>query len=655
MDRLVEFIYKGGRVELITSVELDETALRSFVAGYSLQSEDILVSLQKKLQEYIENSARQTVDEELRLDVLANLIAAGRMTIKVAATPNGIYHEKLGIFTDERQDSVAFFGSANETLNAFYNNYETLTIGSSWGKASEIVEEYRVHFCRLWANEEPGVHVVDFPKALKDKIITVYKKSSSLENAIQKLVQLRHSPPLTAHARRTLHDYQQEAVDAFVANNYRHLFEMATGTGKTFTAVKAIEQMTLNLNYLNIIVLVPLVDLQRQWEKAIENDLEVSHRVFKFGGCGHDTPLQFRLSTKTASTTQKKFASIAICVYDTFFASAYRQLSVLKGNVLLVVDEVHNLTLANVKVLHSISQYRLGLSATPKRYSKSETESILELFLNSQQVPYRYTLEKAIANGYLSRYKYYPLEVELTQYEVEVYEAQSKRIATLFNIYKNDPNAYNRKQIENALMVRSSLVKKAANKISLLERMVSSNDYDFHNSVVFCGPGKLFRDGAPTSDRIVDLVTRTIGRNSHRHYFPVKYTSGEADRPARLDGFKHGLTDTLIAVKCFDEGLDVPALDKIYIMASDSSLRQTIQRRGRVLRVSKDTGKSIAYIYDMVAGERLCGQFIPLKTELPRVYEYSRLSENPESSISILAEYVPSNDNDIFDELENYD
>lgn len=649
MDSMVEFVYKGGVIHLVTSVELDENTLRSFVGGYLLPKEDVVAALHEKLERYLRDSKNRTPDEESRLDVIANMIAAQHLIIKIATAERGIYHEKIGIFTDAQGDSIAFYGSANETVNAFFNNYETLTIGSSWGVTSPLVGEYKEHFRKLWTNEEPGVAIYDLPSALEKKLIGAFKKSPSLDVAIQKLMHLRHAISPIVTKRRTLHDYQRDAIDEFVLRGYHHLFEMATGTGKTFTAVKAIERMTEDKRFLNVIVLVPLVDLQRQWEKAIGDDLNVPHRIFKFGGCGKDTPIRYRMSTQTASTAHQAFATIAICVYDTFFSSLHSELTALKGPTLLVVDEAHNLTMGNVAILERMGAFRLGLSATPQRYSKKETKRLVSCFVADGEDTFKYTLEKAIEAGFLSHYKYYPLEVELTEEERDEYTKLSKKIAALYAIYQNEPNAFNRKRLEDAMMLRSRIVKKAKNKIGLLEVMVSDQKYDFHNAVVFCGPGKLGLGGNAQQEKIVDLVTRAIGCNKERHYFPAKYTSGEADRPARLDGFKQGLTDTLVAVKCFDEGLDVPALDKIYIMASDSSVRQTIQRRGRVLRVSKDTGKAMAYIYDMVAGERIGDRFFPLQTELPRVYEYSRIAENPEDSVAILGGYEPEGNMEIGD------
>lgn len=654
MDVIAEFAYDGGSIHLITSVELDEATLKSFVDGYMLSEHDAENRLRLKLEEYLESASSLTPDEEARLDVLANMVAAKRIIIKVATAEHGIYHEKIGVFTDQSGESIAFYGSANETVNAFYNNYETLTIGTSWGAAASLVEEYRRHFNLLWADKESGVRVFDLPIAIEERIIRAFQKSKSLKEALERLMRLRGFSGFNRPNEHMMRKYQVSAIQRFVDNDFRHLFAMATGTGKTFTAVKAVERMAKLKHYLNVLLLVPLVDLQRQWERAIDDGLEIKHRVFKFGGLGKDHFRDYRLSTRTASAVHTEFVTIAICVYDTFFSTQDLEFKALFGDTLVLVDEVHNLTEANIKSLEIISRYRLGLSATPQRFKRRETKLLHSLFLQDGMKPYSYTLEEAISDGYLSRYKYFPIAVDLTDDEKSRYAEYSAKIARLVSVYDKEPNQDNQKRMEDALMARSRIVKKAANKIPLLERMVSSSEYDFHNSVVFCGPGRLTLEGGAQGERIIDLVTRALGRNPERHYFPARYTSGEEDRPARLEDFKQGHTDTLVAIKCFDEGLDVPALDKIYIMASDSSLRQTIQRRGRVLRLSKDTGKDIAYIYDMVAGEHINGNFYPLTTEQARVYEYSRIAENSEASMPMLEGFVKGEDSS-FDDLENYE
>ena len=174
---------------------------------------------------------------------------------------------------------------------------------------------------------------------------------------------------------------------------------------------------------------------------------------------------------------------------------------------------------------------------------------------------------------------------------------------------------------------RSLILKQASNKLVKL-RELTDNGYNFVNSVVYCGQGK---DGEGES--IIDSVTRVL---YDKGLVVSQFTSHTLDRKKVLYEFEHGFFDTLAAIKCFDEGVDVPKLDKIYIMASDSALRQTVQRRGRVLRKCKESGKTIAYIYDMVvlpaveAGTYGCEGL--LKIELSRAREYNRLALNKDEN-----------------------
>jgi len=162
--------------------------------------------------------------------------------------------------------------------------------------------------------------------------------------------------------------------------------------------------------------------------------------------------------------------------------------------------------------------------------------------------------------------------------------------------------------------------------------MANSPEYEFRNSVVYCGQGK------EDDDPIIDYVTKSLyeaGLNVST------FTSKTANRPKVLYEFSNGYYDTLVAMKCFDEGVDVPKLDKIYIMASDTSLRQTVQRRGRVLRVCKETNKQYAYIFDMftLPPQEISigvGVHSLLANEVNRATEYARVSENKDEIMSVI-------------------
>lgn len=648
LDAVVEFVQRGGVIQLVTSVQLDEATVASFALGYALTEEGVESRLLQTLEDYRSTEKKDGQEESVKLDVVANMIAAHRLQLKVAYVPTGLYHEKIGVFSDAEGSAISFIGSANATMNAYHNNFETVNVFSSW-EMPQLVAAHRKHFERLWDNEIDGLNVISFPEAVERHFLSEYRTSPDLTTALENLLMLRRGA--TEHGTEDrLRDYQQKAIREFVQNGYRHFFEMATGTGKTFTAIKAIERMMEEYQALNVLILVPLKDLQDQWIAAIKKSLKANHSIFRFGGGGQANPNDFNLSTAGADIDGGRFAAIGVCVYDTFFSHTISEIDPVEGPVLLVVDEAHNLTPGNLKLLrHYISDYRLGLSATPERYDKKETEAIFKFFLPEGKQSFVFGLEAAIEKGYLSEYEYYPIPVSLTQDELEDYERLTKAISVAQSIYDKEPTKQNQKKLDDLKMNRSRVVKKSVNKLSVLREMVASGDYSFSNSIVFCGPGSVDWEGY-SGTRILDLVTLILTESSNHEYFPAKYTSGEADRPARLENFKQGHTDTLVAIKCFDEGLDVPALDKIYIMSSDSSLRQTIQRRGRVLRVSKNTGKVKAFIYDFVAGIGEGPSFFPLATECPRVHEYARLSLNPEASEFMLRYYTPVDGVDLFDD-----
>ncbi len=656
MDGIVEFVGKGGVMHLVTSVELDEDTVQSIASGYLLSEADVQSRLLESIESYKVAAVNAWNEDEAKLDVVANMIASRHLVLKVAYVPSGLYHEKIGLFSDSMGNSISFIGSANATINAYRNNFETINLFTSWD-APELVKEHRTHFARLWNDDIGGINVIPFPEAVEKHFLEKFRKSPSLAESLSRLTELRKrtSPRVSSTEVEELRDYQKAAIGMFVDSGFCSFYEMATGTGKTFTAIKSIERMMETHKILNVVILVPLKDLQRQWANAIKHSFTNPHSVYEFGGSGHSSPIDFNLSAAGRSHGEDKFAAIAVCVYDTFFMHAVNEISPVEGPVLLIVDEAHNLNAGHLSRLQGFTPYRLGLSATPQRFNEEETRSVLKYFLKDGCNSFKFDLKDAIEQGFLSPYEYYPIPVTLTEDELESYQKLTCSIGAMEAISKKKPTQENRRRLDDLKMARSLIVKKAVNKLELLESLVDSPDYDFSNSVVFCGPGSVDKGDNMGTQRLIDLVTLILSNGKSRRYFPAKYTSSEGDRPARLEDFKEGRTDTLVAIKCFDEGLDVPALDKIYIMSSDSSLRQTIQRRGRVLRISKKTGKEKARIYDFVAGEGDGYYFVPLQTECPRVWEYSRLSLNPEASESILRFYTPSDNGVLFDDTTQED
>ena len=560
-------------------------------------------------------------DEIGQMDIICNMLSDGILKIKIAYMPLGIFHEKFGIFIDSDHNMVYFNGSLNETKRALEYNHESIRVDWTWrsAEAKLIIENENAYFESLWNNQVNSVCVIDFPEAVKNELFNRYKRSETLITAIDNYIQGNSSKK----GKKNLYNFQEDAITQFFNNNGRHFYEMATGTGKTFTSIKTIERLRgQSEEKLFIVICVPQIDLQSQWERAL-ND-EGFDKVYLFGGNGNDYDRTISEASIAFHTEDKDV--VCVSVYDTFFAKVYQKIRNI-SNFFIIVDEAHNLTQGNINILKQLKpRYRLGLSATIERYHEEESLDIRRFF--SEEPPFHFGIEEAIENGFLSKYEYHPIFVHLTEDEQERFALKTRLLAQ-----ENDKEEPDSSYIERLSRERSLILKQASEKIEKLSELADKG-YNFVNSVVYCGQGK-DSDG----DSIIDNVTRVL----YNHGLVVsQFTSKTQDRKKVLYEFEHGYYDTLAAIKCFDEGVDVPKLDKLYIMASDSSLRQTVQRRGRVLRKCKESGKTIAYIYDMVVlpaisvGTYGCDSLLSI--EFPRAQEYNRLALNKDDNDKIFQE-----------------
>ena len=609
IDGIIRFLRKGGRINLICSPDLSQADAELIDACVSLDKEHITQSLLESI-----IGVKLTDEELFQLDIICNMLTEGRLTIKIAYQPLGIFHEKFGIFIDEEDNKVYFNGSLNETKRAFKFNQESIQVNYSWlsDYTASFIEGEERYFNQLWNNHDESVVVIDFPTAVEKELLNCYKRSETLETAIDNYI--------SSHIKKNkkeLYSYQERAINEFCQNGYRHFFEMATGTGKTFTSVKTIKRLKKEKNEkMFVVVCVPQIDLQVQWEAALRE--EGYDKIYLFGGSG--SSFDKTLAEATIDYYTDDDDVICVAVYDTFFSKMCSEIRKIKP-LFIIVDEAHNLTKGNLSALVKLNpQYKLGLSATIQRFSESESEAIVRFFTAGDT--FYYGIEDAIENDFLSKYEYHPIFVRLTEEENDKFQFKSKLLAQELN--KKEPDL---EVIDKLRRERSLILKQASGKIDKL-RELADEDYNFINSVVYCGQGK-----DDEGELIIDNVTKTLYDNG---LVVSQFTSRTLNRKRVLYEFEHGYFDTLVAIKCFDEGVDVPKLDKIYIMASDSALRQTVQRRGRVLRKCKESGKTIAYIYDMVVLPAIeagtYGSDGLLKIELARAKEYNRLALNKDAN-----------------------
>ena len=393
--------------------------------------------------------------------------------------------------------------------------------------------------------------------------------------------------------------YQQQAIRAWVEAGGRGIYNMATGTGKTVTSLLTAAEIADSLDgNLALVIAVPYQHLVDQWA----NDLT------DFGS----TPVlayqsrsdwQERLERELLEFNMGVRPSLVIITTHTTFASDAFQNSLSRLNqnrTMLIADEVHHLGAPHHRdSLPEAIGLRLGLSATPERFYDDEgTESLFDYF--GDGVVFEYSLKKAIQEGALVEYYYLPHVIELTPEEAEQYSALSSKIARLAAQQGGDigdADMQGNTSLKYALFKRARLIGTAENKLEKLEDLIRSRDQIEH-TLVYCGDGSVEDDMTGQTKRHVDATVELLRNELHLSVNRFTARESQTEREVLLDEFESGDLQVLVAIRCLDEGIDVPATKTAYVLASSSNPRQFVQRRGRILR--QHHNKDHAVIHDFV-------------------------------------------------------
>jgi superfamily II DNA or RNA helicase len=572
----IEFAKKGGKIRLICSPALNADDLDSINGAYAVRSETLAKALLSDIDSLLASAATS-----YRTQVLATLIKVGAMDVRLALRPSGfgLYHEKIGLFRDAEGNRVSFIGSANETWNGWHQrgNYESIEIFCDWNgrRETERVENHDRYFKNLWEGRIPEVVISEFPEAAKHRL-----DQASLPG----LGAVDMEEICADSTSRTPLPHQLNAVDAWRAAGCRGIFEHATGSGKTFTALLAIKEHT-DLGK-PAIVLVPSQLLLEQW--AAEIRAEVPRAALLIAGGGNDRwRRQGRLRGMT-DAAQDLGPRIILATMQTAATDDFLAQAASSDSLLVVADEVHQAgSTFNSRVFCLLAGARLGLSATPERYGDPEGTARIFSYFGSV-VPPPITLPDAIKAGRLVEYQYYPHAINLTAEEADEWRAVTQQIR--FELSKTTPDTAGgphslSEKAKLLLIRRSRIAKKAAAKVGLAINILRANFDEGQHWLVYC------EDRQQLDEVLVSL--RSNGMN------PVEYHSAmsDADREATLSWFR-SFGGILVSIKCLDEGVDIPAVSHGLILASSQNPRQFIQRRGRVLR--KAPGKHLAVIHDAI-------------------------------------------------------
>ncbi len=303
---------------------------------------------------------------------------------------------------------------------------------------------------------------------------------------------------------------------------------------------------------------------------------------------------------------------------------------------MFVGDECHHHHSRSMnEALPPQASVRLGLSATPEPYRGGDEADLSVAYYGP--IADRYELADALRDEVLTPYQYYVHLIELTAEETEAYEELSAQISKLAASLDSQNEAQNQR-LETLLFKRSRLLGSASNKLARLADILSGRPPE-PLTLFYCGDGSVEDEDSGESLRQVEATCKLLYKNGWK---VSTFTARESrkEREQILANFRLGMMDAMVAIRCLDEGIDVPACRTAYILASSRNPRQFIQRRGRILR--RSTGKLRAVIHDMVVvlPEGECSSFDLEKRlfreELKRVSEFARLAVNGADAYRVL-------------------
>ncbi len=420
-----------------------------------------------------------------------------------------------------------------------------------------------------------------------------------------------------------LRQYQKQAVSSWFANKGRGTLKMATGSGKTITALAIATELYQKIGLQVLLVICPFRHLVTQW--ARECELFGLQPILAFEDVRSWHGL---LSTQLYNVRAglQPFLCV-IATNSTLMGEGLQsQLKYFPSKTLIVGDEAHNLGAPRLEEsLPRNIGLRLALSATPERYFDEQgTESLLSYFGSVLQP--ELTLADAIRQGALVRYVYHPILVSLTQGETRAYARLTTRIG--WALMEKQKVGEDDELLTALLMKRSRLIASAANKLTALRHLMANRRHETH-TLFYCGDGSV--EGA-AGNRQLAAVSRILG--AELGYRVNTYTAETplAERDRLRCQFESGELQGLVAIRCLDEGVDIPAIRNAVILASSSNPRQFIQRRGRILR--PHPGKERATLFDMIVmppdlgRETLQVERNFLRKELRRFLEFADLADN---------------------------
>lgn len=648
---LAKFIANGGVLNIIANDIVSQEDYRLFN-----DTEELIINSEFFNKVMNVEALKDELDKHF-LSCIAFLIKNERFNIKFIKPSGGkgIAHSKKGVFSDGR-DSIRFSGSSNHTFAALNDNIEAIDIQPSWHnpmyeEKCRKTRQQVLDFLGESINEVTYVPATNLQFSLpvdcpsldellvkEQKIVAEYapveeQKLKTILDEYDDVLQAVLSTPIFPYFKGP-REYQKEAYAAWVKNNHSGIFQMATGTGKTLTALNCVLENAKKENGgYHVIVLVPSDSLVRQWVDNIKkfNFQNVIPMASAFPKAKSQVQ---RVITESRFIPTDFFI---VCTYDSLTSDrTFGNLLSLSAGATLICDEVHRAATKNIanRLLRCQFAKKLGLSATVNRQFDDFGNDFLRNYFNdAPPFTYSFSMKRAIDEDYLCQYYYYPKIVYLTPDEQTEFDAFSARIAHLYD-KRDDPETSER--LEILLQNRAKILYKASGKKDALRNLIA--DWPHPNlkyTLLYVPEGFIDNDEGIShkeEKRLIEEYSQIVLDTYPDGYLTLShFTSMTANREQILKNFSSGVIDVLASMKCLDEGIDVARSQNAIFCSSTSNPKQFVQRRGRVLR--KHEKKEFAHIYDFVVlpnpdSYNSNSSKSILKKEMTRIVDFASCAKN---------------------------
>lgn len=645
---LGNFVLNGGSIRLVTSPQLSPSDFEAMKELGSLA--DRMQVLNACLRRGISglNSLASKIESD-HVAAMAWLLREERLEIRIAVPelgedPQSLFHHKVGIvYSGDSDEVLSFSGSINETSAAWTKNLEDFKVFRSWNEVeTDYLQDDLDLFSSYWSPTETSrAQVVALDEAIREDLISFApRRFESLDLNRRKSTKVAFSQPESKTTK--LRDYQEQAIADWAAAGYRGILAMATGTGKTKTAVGCYQRLAGETSKLVVVVTSPYQHIASQWATEFSN-----FRPVPLAGVNNWRQKLRREVDECRLGTRSNL--VITVVQDTAanpeFLSMIRELAHRGFKCLLIGDEAHGLGAAYMRnALADFYDYRLGLSATPERYFDEPGTKVLEEYFGGDV--FNFPIEDALkwrdpSSGAraLCDYDYYPILVSLTDDEGDRYADMTEALLEAMRFDELEGSLETQQRVEKILRERAMILKKAEGKTDAFDSLIARLGH-ITQALVYCV------DTAQMTTAMEVLKSRRI---TYRRFTgeegttPKPEFAGKSERAAILEALGREDIDVLVAMKCLDEGVDVPSAKTAFILASSGNPREFIQRRGRVLR--PDGVGTVAQIFDFVVEPAISrmrnadSQDFELKlfdAELRRMEEFGRCARNSMQSQQVV-------------------